>query len=262
MEAAAGYTGRGAPERSKTSSACRSSELADLLEELYAWGVISAVLIQLIAQAAVVDGLRNERVEKMSKAAACGDCPGNARRDLFLNSPWHQQEVPSTEITLPVQSQHAKVVNGVNVPAKTRLDMKHTIFLPHLMFRWLVANAQDFLDTVLHFKPSWFWANCHPEDPRLRDHPINAQPDFKNRAHPIVLHGDGAQSTDLGDSLLTLSWGFLCTLRTRLKGNKLALSILQESNGIKLDVDWTLCPEDCQPDHQLKDVRNKMIQEY
>ena len=90
VEAAAGYTGRGAPKRSKTSLACRSSELADLLEELYACGVISAVLIQLIAQAAVVDGLRNERVEKMSTAAACGDCPGNARRDSFLNSPWHQ----------------------------------------------------------------------------------------------------------------------------------------------------------------------------
>ena len=28
----------------------------------------------------------------------------------------------------------------------------------------------------------------------------------------------------------------------------------------ELDVDWTLCPEDCQPDHRLKDVRNKMIQ--
>ena len=77
------------------------------------------------------------------------------------------------------------------------------------MFHWLVENMQDFLGTVLHFKPSLFWANCHPEDPRLRDHPIKAQPDFKNRAHPLVLHGDGAQFTDLGDSLLTLSWGFL-----------------------------------------------------
>ena len=114
VEAATGYTGRGAHKCSKPSSACRSSELADLLEELYASGVISAALIQLIAQAALVDGLRNERVEKMCKAAACGDCPGNARQDLFLNSPWHQQEVPCTEITLPVQSQHAKVVNGVN----------------------------------------------------------------------------------------------------------------------------------------------------
>ena len=108
VQVAADYTGKGWPKRARSSALSTKSELADLLEELYACGVISAVLIQLIAQAAVVDGLRNERVEKMSTAAACGDCPGNARRDLFINSPWHQQEVPSTQITLPVQSQQCQ----------------------------------------------------------------------------------------------------------------------------------------------------------
>ena len=85
--------------------------------------------------------------------------------------------------------------------------------------------------------------------------------DRMNRRRPPLDDDDRKEITQIVTKLRKAE-DFADTLRTRLKGNKLALSILQESNGIKLDVDWTLCPEDCQPDHRLKDVRNKMIKEH
>ena len=46
--------------------------------------------------------------------------------------------------------------------------------------------------------------------------------------------------------------------------NRLLPFVLERGHEVRpeLDVDGTLCPEDCQPDYRLKDVRNKMIKEH
>ena len=54
-----------------------------------------------------------------------------------------------------------------------------------------------------------FWNQVRPDDPRLINNPITAQLDWKRRAVPLVLHGDGASFTMKNNKLLAISFGFL-----------------------------------------------------
>ena len=187
----------------------RRLHLAWALEELWAWGLLSAMVLQFIAAAALKDGLDNDKIQQFARIANKGTIPGNARRDLLRKSTLNKEKFPSTQLDLPVQAKTDKFINNTHVPAKTAFIQKHTVYLPHLMFHWLLANAEDFVKSILSFQPKWFWENCHPDDPRLKDHPVKSKPDYRLKAYPLVLHGDGAKYTDVGDNLLTLSWGFL-----------------------------------------------------
>ena len=44
-----------------------------------------------------------------------------------------------------------------------------------------------------------FW-NAMEDNPQLKDHPVRARRDWKRRAIPLVLHGDGVPLTGLGKS--------------------------------------------------------------
>ena len=57
--------------------------------------------------------------------------------------------------------------------------------------------------------PQFFWEQCPRDEPKLIDHPVRSVPDYKDRACPLVLHGDGAQYTTHHDSIKSLQWSFL-----------------------------------------------------
>ena len=44
-----------------------------------------------------------------------------------------------------------------------------------------------------------FW-NAMEDNPQLKDHPVRARRDWKRRAIPLVLHGDGVPLTGIGKS--------------------------------------------------------------
>ena len=48
-----------------------------------------------------------------------------------------------------------------------------------------------------------------PDDPRLVGHPMLAKDNWKSRAVPLLLHGDGVSFTTGGSNLLAISFGFL-----------------------------------------------------
>ena len=48
-----------------------------------------------------------------------------------------------------------------------------------------------------------------PDDPRLMGHPMLAKDNWKSRAVPLLLNGDGVSFTTGGSNLLALSFGFL-----------------------------------------------------
>ena len=48
------------------------------------------------------------------------------------------------------------------------------------------------------------------DDPRLQSHPmLNEKLNWRERAVPLVVHGDGVRCTMKGNSLLTFQWAFL-----------------------------------------------------
>jgi hypothetical protein len=61
--------------------------------------------------------------------------------------------------------------------------------------------------------PHFFWDQAPPDDPRLAGHPVRDMEGYRERAVPLVLHGDGAQYTTHGDSIKTLQWSILGSQR-------------------------------------------------
>ena len=89
------------------------SHLAQALEELWGWGVLTSPVVQAIAEAAVADGLQNERMIRLSQIGSAGKLPGNTRRDLMRASVAQHQRFPKSMVSLPVQSKRDKYVNKV-----------------------------------------------------------------------------------------------------------------------------------------------------
>ena len=54
-----------------------------------------------------------------------------------------------------------------------------------------------------------FWNQVLPDDPRLIGHPMLQKPDWKQRAIPMILWGDGGAFTRRNNTLLALCCGFL-----------------------------------------------------
>ena len=104
----------------------RRLHLAWILEELWAWGILSALVLQMIAEACLLDGLDNDKIQQFAQIAKKGEIPGNARRDLLRKSTVSQEKFPSTLLDLPVQAKVDKRINKTSVEAKTTFIKKKT----------------------------------------------------------------------------------------------------------------------------------------
>ena len=184
------------------------SRLAQLLMDKWAWGTMSAPMLQSIAQAAVQDGLQHPDVEKLAKIGGQGRFPGNMHRDLTLlaGKPTLSNAISYYRLKLK--------------RTKTAVeDMLVAFLLPHKMFSCIYHTIPSaFKDSVLGGDPARvqeFWTS-------MGEHPfLVARPEVRSREDlhmlvPIGLHGDGVrymQATRAGGKTLeVLSW---CSLLTR-----------------------------------------------
>ena len=67
------------------------------------------------------------------------------------------------------------------------------IILPHEILACMFKDyPNEFGKFVIGLcSPVEFWTGMTEEDPRLRNHPVTRIKDFKKRAVPMKLHGDG-----------------------------------------------------------------------
>ena len=63
-------------------AAVGDSKLASVILFLFGWGIISATTVQMIASAAVSDGMSHPQLVMLSKIGKAGTFSGNCRRDL------------------------------------------------------------------------------------------------------------------------------------------------------------------------------------
>ncbi len=93
-------------------------------------------------------------------------------------------------------------------------------FLPHLLFAHLYSKARSLFDFKMfghngdETRLDEFWSEVQRRrDPRLHNHPITKRKNWKRRAIPICIHGDGAPVVAVGKSgtksLDNISWGSL-----------------------------------------------------
>ena len=59
------------------------SRLAEVLLRMFAWGLLTATVVQWIARAAVDDGLRHPDLERLANIGTNCEFAGNSRRDLL-----------------------------------------------------------------------------------------------------------------------------------------------------------------------------------
>jgi hypothetical protein len=81
------------------------------------------------------------------------------------------------------------------------------IISPCEVVEQIFEHQRDFFEATLAHNVRAFWDSLDENDPRLYNHPMKANPDWKGRAIPIALHGDGASFVKKNhNSLLVVSW--------------------------------------------------------
>ena len=159
-----------------------SSVLAQRLLQLWSWGLLSAPLVQWLAEGAVKDGSTHTDMEQLSRVGSGGAFPGNCRRDLLRY----------------ITKSHRYVFNPmpIDIHMLTRCMMKEEsagILSPCEVVETVFEHHRQFVDKALAHDVNKFWDSIDDNDPRLRNHPMKSKPRWRERAIPKTLHGDGAQ---------------------------------------------------------------------
>ena len=192
-------------EEAERATKASPSNLAKMLVDNWAWGTMSAPLVQAIALAACQDGLENEEVKKLSKVGGQGKYPGNMHRDLVNLSGKPQLSSAISPYFLKLKV--SKVVSR---------DMAVDFLLPHKLFSCICHNLPSAFQTSLlggtATRIQQFWTE-------MKAHPIVlARPQLARRKDlhqviPIGIHGDGVSymqaHTAGGKTLEVLSWASL-----------------------------------------------------
>jgi hypothetical protein len=179
----------------------QGSELADCLLTMWSLGVLSAPHIQTIAAAAVADGLRVPEVLFIAEAGHAGHVPGNISRDLLRNC--------VGDISVP-QTYSIQVDAVDRNRADSSVSVQVDILLPHQIFSHVASTCPStFSKWTNADNLEAFWeASVRSGDPHLAADAAVHTADFRRRAVPLILHGDGASFSN-SESLETASFGAL-----------------------------------------------------
>ena len=187
----------------------QQSQFASLLLSLAAWGEISWSRTQQLAQAVVDDATYfgqgvHPSVAKLGKLGTSGSWMQNVRRGGLRMVPIKGFSNPFFK-KLPFS--HTKELEG---PVEIK-ERAFPLLLPSVIFEDLFRHDKSKFQDMIGYEGGLraFWNSLRPDDPRLVNHPMCHQPDWKDKFIPLVLHGDGVQFTHRKNSLMVWSMSFL-----------------------------------------------------
>lgn len=177
------------------------SGLASKLLQLWATGILSATLVQTLAELALQDGANHPELVQMASTGNWGAQKGNCHRQIlnrFCN-----------DVHLP-QPFNIKV--GC-VDPKTSLEKEEqaSCFLPHMMFSSLVESYHHIFEETFGKGKDLekFWSGVEKSgDDKLPGHPMCLEKHWKEKTIPLFIHGDGVAFQNR-DSIMVFSWGSL-----------------------------------------------------
>lgn len=178
------------------------SGFASKLLLLWSSGEMSATVVQELAHLAFLDGAVHPEVATLASIGSWGQHPGNAHRDLVTK--FLPQVDLCEAVLVPTFARDPKTQETTTEDA--------AVFLPHKVIHSL-GKYQEFPNLVCASAAEEFWSAVEASgDPRLQDHPMCQEENWKKKFIPLWLHGDGVEFQQR-DSLLVFSMGFLlCTL--------------------------------------------------
>ena len=142
-------------------------------------------------------------VVHIHKLGACGQYPGNVRRDLF------RRYTKKESIPKPIKTR----VQIENVRKQLEV-VSHSILSPCDVFECLFTHSPRLFERYIACNPRAFWDKVDPQDPKLAFlEDMIEVPNWKDKAIPYVIHGDKASfTTKNGQSLLVISWQSLLAI--------------------------------------------------
>lgn len=200
-------------ERELFSTRHMKSELASLLIGLWSWGHVPAVLVQKIAQAAVQDGrtfssdFKINEWEILANLGNSGMNIQNVARDLIRKLPPALCSQSEKQVAVKVSvSKSVCRLAQVNLPFLHPSSFWRSAYQSGHVWRQCICQNEELIEQ--------FWSQCG-HHPALAEHKVKRIHNFRRRAIPVVLHGDGASVTqNIGSaskSCMFLSWRSLCT---------------------------------------------------
>jgi len=183
------------------------------LELLHMWtmGNLSAIGVQKLASAAVLEGLQNDRVAELAALGCWGQHPSNIHKELVALL---SKDLKLAEpLIVP-----CKCVNSKEVPPL--IESNFPVLPPHLLFHSMQQHYPDVFDSFFGVEQiRSFWDSIYPDDCRLQHNVVTTIPNYRDLFIPLWLHGDGVEFS--ADSLLAFSVGSLLVSGSSLDASAL-----------------------------------------
>ena len=165
----------------------------------YTAGSLSAVEVQKIAHAAVVDGIMHPEVYQVAALGCWGRYPGNIKRDLARLIECDYLPAPCI-LRVPC-------IDTKSTPHICMWD-DMAVMQPH---KWIAAiwKLPEAASILGHTEIETFWHNVRADDPRLLakgGHPTLLVPNYARIFVPLWMHGDGVEYSE-NDSLMVYTAG-------------------------------------------------------
>jgi hypothetical protein len=175
-----------------------SSILVSRLLLIWGWGLLSAPVVQWLAEGAVMDGLINEHIKQLSKIGDHGLYPGNMRRDL-IRMFWPAMKLP--------QPMCIKI--HVRKPRTSLVTKKgHAMINPLEFIDQIYDQYPELFSLMIGRNTKGFWEAVSPQDPKfdnLTD--LFTIPNWQETTFPVIIHGDAVQFTTKNkNSLYCMQW--------------------------------------------------------
>ena len=157
----------------------------ELLVELFGMGLLPANTLQAIGAAATSVAPRPQ-MQTLANLGCTGKWHGNCHRDLTRKLSLGGNTVPKPMMIA------LTLWNAASRPPSAE-PVQWPFLLRHEILAYMFENFRGGFDN--HFVGpaplSNFWDSVPVNDPRLTGHPVRGTLDYRQRAIPLRLHGDG-----------------------------------------------------------------------
>ena len=212
MDAPAPRGGRAQRKRKRSAVAdadCGKSQLVAFLIQQWAWGEISAQMVQKIASRAHADitCVREGTPIDLDPLATLSSLGGHGTYPNHCSGELHNKISGVHLSPLTLSKIWTTNVNGLHPTQR-----EQPLILPHVLFadmynKYPAAFAKRVCPSRERLLEFW---DAMADNPQLMEHPVTTRPNYKTRAVPISLHGDAVPVTGVGKawsrSLDLFSW--------------------------------------------------------
>ena len=174
------------------------SRLADWLLQEFAWGNISAIAIQKVAQLALEDarGKRLQELDSLARAGCGGKYTNNILRDIWTITKSLPKLPPACLMSLQRAPQH----DALDPQLTSEQGSTYSLMLPHEVFAHIWQHypntwSQIVCPSTVDLKKFWATAKHLPQ---FSSHIIHDQGGQLHQFIPIAFHGDGTPITGRG----------------------------------------------------------------